>query len=61
MINWTYINEEVTEIDDFPDQTYGFVYVITHLPTGKKYIGKKILYCQDCNFFIMNNLQEIYK
>ena len=44
MINWTYINEEVTEIDDFPDQTYGFVYVITHLPTGKKYIGKKILF-----------------
>jgi hypothetical protein len=23
--------------------------------------GKKILYCQDCNFFIMNNLQQIYK
>ena len=24
-------------------------------------IGKKILYCPSCNFFIMNNLQEIYK
>jgi len=24
-------------------------------------IGKKILYCMSCNFFIMNNLQEIYK
>ena len=23
-------------------------------------IGKKILYCQDCNFFIMNDLKEIY-
>ncbi len=23
--------------------------------------GKKILYCQDCNHFIMNNLQQIYK
>ena len=44
MINWIYNNEEVTQIDDFPDNTYGFVYVITHLPTGKKYIGKKILY-----------------
>ena len=24
-------------------------------------IGKKILYCQDCNYFIMNDLKEIYK
>ena len=44
MVNWTYQNQEVTEISDFPDDTYGFVYSITHLPTGKKYIGKKILY-----------------
>ena len=44
MINWTYQNQEVTSISDFPDDTYGFVYSITHLPTGKKYIGKKILY-----------------
>ena len=44
MINWTHQNEEVTDISDFPDDTYGFVYKITHLPTGKSYIGKKILY-----------------
>ena len=44
MINWTYMNQEVTNISDFPDDTYGFVYKITHLPTQKKYIGKKILY-----------------
>ena len=30
-------------ISDFPDTTYGFVYMITHMPTGKSYIGKKIL------------------
>lgn len=24
-------------------------------------IGKKILYCNDCNYFIMNNLSEFYK
>lgn len=30
-------------ISDFPDATYGFVYMITHMPTGKSYIGKKIL------------------
>ena len=44
MIDWTYKNEEVIDISDFPDNTYGFVYIITHLPTGKRYIGKKILY-----------------
>ena len=44
MINWIYKNQEVTEMSDFPDNSYGFVYIITHLPTGKKYIGKKILY-----------------
>ena len=44
MNNWIYRNQEVETISDFPDNTYGFVYSITHLPTGKKYIGKKILY-----------------
>ena len=24
-------------------------------------IGKKILYCQDCNHFIMNNLNIVFK
>ena len=44
MINWIYQNQEITEISDFPDDSYGFVYKITHLPKGKSYIGKKILY-----------------
>tara|TARA_R110000744_G_scaffold6076_2_gene21403 strand:+ start:809 stop:1258 length:450 start_codon:yes stop_codon:yes gene_type:complete len=43
MINWTYQNEEIETISDFPDDTYGFIYRLTHLPTGKSYIGKKIL------------------
>jgi hypothetical protein len=30
-------------------------------PIPETDIGKKILYCPSCNFFIMNNLQEIYK
>jgi len=29
--------------EEFPENTYGYVYQTTHLPTGKKYIGKKIL------------------
>ncbi len=36
---WTYQNEEVTEL---PDDCVGFVYIITNLNTGKKYIGKKL-------------------
>ena len=30
-------------------------------PIPETDIGKKILYCPSCNFFIMNNLQKIYK
>lgn len=41
-INWIYKNKEFTE-QDIGDN-YGFVYVITHLETGKKYIGKKFFY-----------------
>jgi hypothetical protein len=44
MIKWTYEGIEVESISDFPNESYGFIYVITHLPTNKKYIGKKILY-----------------
>jgi len=44
MNNWIYQNQEVDIVSDFPDNTYGFVYSITHLPTRKRYIGKKILF-----------------
>jgi serine/threonine protein kinase len=42
-MNWLYDGKEITELEDFPENTFGFVYQITHLPTGKKYIGKKQL------------------
>jgi hypothetical protein len=42
-MKWTYKNQLMESISDFPDTTYGFVYMITHMPTGKSYIGKKIL------------------
>lgn len=41
-INWTYCDKDFTEQDI--GNNYGFVYVITHLTTGKKYIGKKFFY-----------------
>ncbi len=43
-MNWTYKNEEITSLGNFPKGTFGFVYQVTHIPTGKKYIGKKVLY-----------------
>ena len=38
--------EPISTITDFPDNTFGFVYRIVHKPTGKSYIGKKVLYYQ---------------
>ena len=42
-MKWTYQNKEVEGISDFPNETFGFVYRIVHTPTGKAYIGKKVL------------------
>lgn len=36
---WYYNNEPITEL---PENTIGFVYLITNLVSGRKYIGKKL-------------------
>ena len=42
-MNWLYNGKEITDISQFPSDTFGFIYeVIT--PEGKKYVGKKVLY-----------------
>lgn len=41
---WFYQNKEVTSIEDMPEGTFGFIYKVTHTPTNKSYIGKKVLY-----------------
>lgn len=41
---WTYQGNPITGVEDMPENTYGFIYQVTHLPTGKMYIGKKVLY-----------------
>ena len=38
-MQWTYNGES---IDSIPDEYEGFVYLITNLKTGQKYIGKKL-------------------
>ena len=40
---WNYQGGKIESIEDFPENTFGFIYEIEHLPTGKKYIGKKQL------------------
>ena len=42
-MNWMYNNSKITKVSQFPQNTYGFVYKTTHIPSGKAYIGKKVL------------------
>ena len=43
-MNWIYKNNSIEDIIQFPNNTFGFVYMTTHKPTGKSYIGKKVLF-----------------
>lgn len=43
-MSWTYKQNTIGDLSQFPENTYGFVYMTTHKATGKSYIGKKILY-----------------
>lgn len=41
---WYYKGSEISCIEDMPEDTFGFIYIIEHIPSGMKYIGKKVLY-----------------
>ena len=41
---WIHKNQVVLSVNDMPEGTYGFIYMVSHIPTGKKYLGKKVLY-----------------
>ena len=43
-MNWLYKKNELEDLSYFPNNTYGFIYKITHKSSGKSYIGKKVLY-----------------
>ena len=43
-MNWLYNKQEIEDISHFPNNTHGFIYKITHIPSGKSYIGKKVLF-----------------
>ena len=42
MSKWQYNGKELTP-EDIPEWAIGFVYCITHIPSNKKYWGKKVL------------------
>ena len=41
---WNYKGLPVLSIETMPEGTYGFIYEVLHIPTGRKYLGKKVLY-----------------
>ena len=41
MSNWLYKDKRIESIEDFPEGTYGFIYISVHDPSGKTYLGKK--------------------
>jgi hypothetical protein len=44
MSNWLYKDKRIESLEDFPEGTYGFIYITIHEPSGKSYLGKKVLY-----------------
>jgi hypothetical protein len=44
MKNWLYENKEIISLEDFPIDTFGYIYIVTHTPSGVSYLGKKWLY-----------------
>jgi hypothetical protein len=40
---WKYNNEEISDINEIPYGAFGFVYEVIHLPSGKRYVGRKQL------------------
>jgi hypothetical protein len=43
---WLYNNKVIEKLEDFPENTYGFIYKITNKTNGKFYIGKKQIMSQ---------------
>lgn len=41
---WKYENKVIESLEDFPPDTYGFIYEVLHKPTQKRYLGKKVLF-----------------
>lgn len=42
-MTWFYNGKEMNSLEDFEEGVIGFIYIITNMETGRRYIGKKIL------------------
>lgn len=40
---WNYKNGIISELSETPEGAFGFVYEVVHLPSGKRYVGRKQL------------------
>lgn len=40
---WKYKDSIISDISEIPEESFGFVYEVKHIPSGKKYIGRKQL------------------
>lgn len=43
MSDWIYKGNTLVSLDDVPEKSVGFIYLITQVSTGKRYIGRKLL------------------
>ena len=41
---WVYNSKPITNLNDFPKDTFGFIYIVKNNDNNKSYIGKKVLY-----------------
>ena len=41
---WLHKEKVINSLEDMPQNTFGFVYIVTHNPSGISYIGKKSLF-----------------
>jgi len=41
---WVYNSKPITNLNDFPKDIFGFIYIVKNTETNKSYIGKKVLY-----------------
>ena len=42
---WIYKDKIINHIEDLGEPIpFGFIYIVTHIPTDKKYLGKKQIY-----------------
>jgi len=56
---WKYKESIISEITEMPDGVFGFVYEVKHLPTNKKYVGRKQLLSNITKSLTKKELSEL--